>query len=89
MNSRIRKKKAKKESIEFYKDTIWGKARDSGTRVYFYMPVDPFFCDTPTRVVCAHTCKPKHEQAHKRTMKYLIDTEQWRAKIYEPSGNPI
>lgn len=83
MNARIKRKKARIDSVEFFKDTFWGKARKNGLKVYLYMPIDPFSVFNGNSIVepfiIAHTCKPKFKGAHARSLKYLIDIDATKA----------
>lgn len=67
MNSRIRKKKSRAESKEFFKGCPWNDTLSKGIRVYGFKAQDCGF-----DYIQVYTCKPKQRYAFRVSVSYLL-----------------
>lgn len=67
MNSRIRKKKSRAKSKEFFKGCPWNDTPSKGCCVYSYKAQDYGF-----DFVQSYTCKPKQRHAYKYSLSWLL-----------------
>ena len=67
MNSRVKKKKLRAESKEFFKGCPWNDTPSKGCCVYSFKAQDCGF-----DFIQAYTCKPKQKHAFKLSVSYLL-----------------